>query len=184
MSKNTWLRNASIVLLLLFLIVLVGAGVVYRALWARYDGALQQLEPRSERLDGVVAAGSDIETLLGSASGTVAPLLHPAGETAQNDVQQQLRQMIMASGGTLVSSQVALEPGADGKLARIRLTATVSGEWAKLVRFMETLQMHRPPFWVRTVSIAREGAQSGPGPQAARITLQLEAPLAPEKGRP
>lgn len=184
MKMNLWRRRAMVLLLVLFLGALACAAVAYRALWNRYDNALQILEPRSERLEGVVDAGSDIETLLDSASSTVAPMLHPAGETAQNDIQQKLRQMIMASGSTLVSSQVALEPGVDGKLARIRLTATVSGEWAKLVSFMESLQTHRPPFWVRTANIMREGSSSGPGPQNARLTLQLEAPVAPEKAKP
>ncbi|RZJ62701.1 MAG: general secretion pathway protein GspM [Acidovorax sp.] len=183
-TKNIWLRRAAVTLLLLLVVIGTGAALVYRSLWARYDNALLQLEPRSERLEGVVNAGSDIETLLGSANGAVAPMLHPAGDTAQNDIQQQLRSMIMAAGGTLVSSQVALEPGVDGKLARIRLTATVTGEWSKLIRFMESLQVHRPPFWVRTVNITREGASSGAGPQNARLALQLEAPLAPEKAKP
>ncbi|MBW8463155.1 MULTISPECIES: type II secretion system protein GspM [unclassified Acidovorax] len=181
---NPWLRRAVVVVLLLFFGGLVCAALVYQALWARYDNALQQLEPRSERLEGVVNAGADIETLLGTANGTVAPWLHPGGEAAQNEVQQKLRQMIVASGSTLVSSQAALEPGAEGKLARIRLTATVTGDWSKLVGFMESLQMHRPPFWVRTASITREGASAGAGPQAARLALQLEAPLAPEKVTP
>lgn len=184
MSLNIWLRRSVVVLLVAFLGGLACAALAYRTLWVRYDNALQQLEPRSERLEGVVNAGADIETLLGSASGAVAPWLHPAGEAAQNDVQQKLRQMIVASGSTLVSSQVALEPGADGKLARIRLTVTISGEWPKLVGFMENLQMHRPPFWVRTANITRDGASSGAGPQSARLALQLEAPLVPEKATP
>lgn len=183
-TTNIWRRRAMVSLLVLVLCALAGSALAYRALWARYDSALAQLEPRSERLEGVVNAGSEIETLLASASSTVAPLLHPAGDTAQTDVQQKLRQMIVASGGTLVSSQVALEPGEEGKLARIRLTATVSGEWAKLVTFMESLQAQRPPFWVRTANLAREGSSTGPGPQTARLTLQLEAPLAPEKAKP
>jgi len=184
MKNNIWRSRAMVALLLLLLGALAGSALVYRALWARYDNALAQLEPRSERLEGVVNAGTEIETLLASASSTVAPLLHPAGETAQNDVQQKLRQMIVASGSTLVSSQVALEPGVDGKLARVRVTATVTGEWVKLLSFMENLQTHRPPFWVRTANITREGASSGTGPQAARLALQLEAPLAPEKAKP
>lgn len=188
MSKNNhmniWTRRSVGVLALLLVTALVGAALVYRALWLRYDNALQQLEPRSERLEGVVNAGTDIETLLGSASGAVAPWLHPSGESAQNDVQQKLRQMIGASGSTLVSSQVALEPAAEGKLARIRLTATITGEWPKLVALMESLQMQRPPFWVRTANITREGANSGQTPQTARLALQLEAPLAPEKATP
>jgi general secretion pathway protein M len=184
MKMNLWRRHAIVLVLALCLVAMACAALIYRALWIRYDNALQQLEPRSERLEGVVKAGAEIETLLSSATNTVAPLLHAGGETAQNDVQQQLRQMIVASGSTLVSSQVALEPGADGKLARIRLTATVTGEWAKLVNFMESLQTQRPPFWVRTANITREGASTGPVAQNARISLQLEAPLAPGKGRP
>lgn len=179
---NTWTRRAGGIVALLVLVGLACAGLGYRALWTRYDGALQQLESRSERLEGVVEAGPDIESRLGDARNAVLPLLHPAGENAQNDVQQKLRELIGAAGGTLVSSQVALEPGVDGKLARIRLTATVTGEWPKLVRFMEMLQTHRPPFWVRTASLSREGAATGP--QNARLSLQLEAPLAPGKAQP
>jgi general secretion pathway protein M len=161
-----------------------GAALTYRVLWNRYESALEQLEPRSERLEGVVDAGSEIEALLSAAGEAVTPWLHPSGESAQNEVQQQLRKMIMASGSTLVSSQAALEPAGEGKLARIRVTATVTGEWTKLVSFMQSLQTHRPPFWVRTVNITREGVSSGSGPQSARLALQLEAPLVPEKTTP
>ena len=183
-KNNIWLQRSALALLLLLLVAVVGTALLYRSLWARYDSALGQLEPRSERLEGVVNAGSEIESLLGTATGVVSPLLHPAGETAQNDIQQQLRAMIMASGSTLVTSQAALEPGADGKLTTIRLTATVTGEWSKLLKFMESLQVQRPPFWVRSANITREGGSSGTGPQNARLALQLEAPLAPEKATP
>lgn len=182
--KNIWLQRSAIVLVVLLSVALAGASLVYRSLWNRYDSALAQLEPRSERLEGVVVAGPDIETLLGTASRAVAPLLHPSGDTAQNDIQLQLRTMIVASGSTLVSSQAALEPGADGRLARLRLTATVTGDWPKLVNFMESLQVHRPPFWVRAATVSREGSATGVGVQAARMTLQLEAPLASEKAVP
>ena len=127
MKMNVWRRHSVVLLLVLLVGAFACAALIYSTLWARYNNALQQLEPRSERLEGVVNAGAEIETLLSAASSTVAPLVHPAGETSQNDIQQKLRQMIMASGGTLVSSQVALEPGVDGKLARIRRTALLSG---------------------------------------------------------
>lgn len=181
---NTWTRNAVSIVLVLSLCMLAGAGLVYRALWMRYDGALGQFESRSERLDGVVQAGTEIQERLGVARNTIAPMLHLAGENAQNDVQQRLRELITRSGGTLVSSQAVLEPGADGKLDRIRLTATVTGEWIKLVRFTESLQSHRPPYWVRTATISREGASAATGPQNARMALQLDAPLAPQKAQP
>lgn len=184
MKMNIWRRRSVITLLLVLAFLLTGAALIYQLLWSRYEVALQQLEPRSERLEGVVKASDDIESLLASANEAVTPWLHPSGETAQNEVQQQLRQMIDASGSTLVSSQIALEPAGENKLARIRITATVAGEWPKLVRFMESLQVHRPPFWMRSANLTREGANAGTGPQNARLTLQLEAPLAPEKAKP
>ena len=114
----------------------------------------------------------------------MSPWVHPGGENAPNDVQQKLRELIVGSGSTLVSSQVALEPGTDGRMARIRLTATVTGDWSKLVGFMEALQVRLPPFWVQSAIVSRDGANSGTGPQSARLALQLEAPLAPQKGQP
>ena len=181
---NPWTRNATTVVLVLALCILAGAGFGYRALWQRMNGALGQLESRSERLDGVVKAGPEIEARLGTVRNTVSPLLHPAGENAQNDIQQRLRELITLTGGTLVSSQAVLESGTDGKLDRVRLTATVTGEWVKLVGFMESLQSHRPPFWVRSITISREGANAAAGPQNARLALQLDAPLAPKKALP
>ena len=108
MKVNVWRARSLLLVGVLLLGASVAAALVYRALWLRYDNALLQLEPRSERLEGVVNAGNQIEELLGTASSTVAPLLHPGGEAAQNDVQQKLRQMIMASGSTLVSLQAPL----------------------------------------------------------------------------
>lgn len=43
---NPWLRRAVVVVLLLFFGGLVCAALVYQALWARYDNALQQLSPQ------------------------------------------------------------------------------------------------------------------------------------------
>lgn len=174
---NVWTRRAMVVTLLCGLVAATCAAFVYRALWSRYANAQEILESRSERLDGVISAGTEIESLLESVRSSVGPLVHQGGESAQNEIQQRLRQLIAASGSTLVSSQVALEPGVDGKLARVRITATVSGEWGKLLRFMGSLQTHAPAFWVRAATLMREGANSGASVQNARITLQLEAPV-------
>ncbi|AVO40728.1 type II secretion system protein GspM [Simplicispira suum] len=187
MRSNVWVRYTWIALALLALCLLVAGGLLYRSLWARYDSALGQLEARSERLEGIVKSGPQIEALLTKAQSNVSPWVHPGGENAPNDVQQKLRELIVNSGSTLVSSQVALEPATDGQMAHIRLTATVSGDWSKLVRFMEALQARLPPFWVQSVIVSRDGASNGPGPQGARLALQLEAPLAPialQKGQP
>lgn len=181
---NLWTRNACAVLFCLAAAVLAVAGGIYRTLWVRYDAALGQFESRSERIDGVIQAGPDIGKRLALVRDAVAPMLHPSGDNAQNDVQQKLRELITASGGTLVSSQVALEMGADGKMDRVRLTATMTGEWNRLVRFMQTMQTHRPAYWVRSATLAREGGTATVAPQQARLTLQLDAPLVPRKAAP
>lgn len=184
MKSNVWVRHTWLALAVLVLGFLVAGALLYRSLWTRYDSALGQLEARSERLEGVVNAGLQIEALLAKARANVTPWVHPGGENAPNEVQQKLRELIVNSGSTLVSSQVALEPGAEGQMARIRLTATVTGDWSKLIRFMEELQLRLPPFWVRSAIASRDGASNDPGPQNARLALQLEAPLAPQKGQP
>lgn len=179
---NVWTQRVLGLLALSVTVVLIASGLVYRALWVRYEQGLSQFESRSERIDGVIRAGETIEKRLGVARDIVTPLLFFRGPNVENEIQQKLRDLISASGVTLVSSQAALEEAGEKKIARYRLTATVTGEWAKALRFMETLQTHTPPFWVRSVTLMREGLPTGP--QNIRLTVQLEAPLAPAKGRP
>lgn len=181
---NVWTQRALLAALICLLAAAGAAAWVYRTLWNAYDSAQTQLQSRSERLDGVISAGPDIEATLQSLRDNIQPWLRPDGEAAQNDTQQRLRELISASGNTLISSQVALEPAAEGKLAAVRLTATVGGDWAALARLMQNLQTTMPPLWVRSASFQRDGANTGAQGQKARITLQLEAPLVPEKAQP
>lgn len=125
---NVWTQRALLTLLVGLLTAAGGAAWVYRSLWSHYDSAQNQLQSRSERLDGVISVGPDIESTLQSLRDNLQPWLRADGEAAQNDTQR-LRELISASGSTLISSQVALEPAAEGKLAAVRLTATVAGDW-------------------------------------------------------
>lgn len=181
---NVWTQRALLTSLICLLAAAGGAAWGCRALWLRYDNAQSQLQSRSERLDGVISVGPEIEATLQSLRDNLQPWLRADGEAAQNDTQQRLRELISASGSTLISSQVALEPGGEGKLAAVRLTATVAGDWTVLARFMQTLHTSMPPLWVRAASFQRDGANTGAQGQKARITLQLEAPLVPEKAQP
>lgn len=180
---NVWTRRALGAVVLFCGGALVVAGSIYRVLWMRYEQGLAQFESRSERIDGVILAGPAIEKRMTQARDVVRPMLHSNGLNAENEIQQKLREIIASSGTTLVSSQAALEPTAEGKkIQRYKLTATVTGEWGKLVRLMEQLQTHAPPFWIQSVSLLREGLPAGA--QNARLTVQLDAPLAPGGGKP
>ncbi|MBS0506421.1 MAG: general secretion pathway protein GspM [Proteobacteria bacterium] len=181
---NAWTQRALLTALICLLAVAGTAAWGYRALWSHYDGAQSLLQSRSERLDGVISVGPEIETTLTALRDNLQPWLRAGGEAAQNDTQQRLRELISASGSTLISSQVALEPAAEGKLAAVRLTATVAGDWTALAQLMQTLHGNMPPLWVRAASFQRDGSNTGAQGQKARITLQLEAPLVPEKAQP
>lgn len=176
---HPWARRALFALLALLLVLLLLAAVGYRALWLRYGDARAQLDARIARLDGVLQAGSAIDARLADARREVQPWLFPGGEGAQNDAVQRLRELVVKSGGTLVSSQAALTPAGEGKLAHARLTATITGDWEQLVHLLKALQIQRPPFWTRSATLMREGAD-GPGmPQRARLAVQFDVPLAP-----
>jgi len=173
---NAWTRRALVVPLLLLLTVVVGVAAAVWWLLQRYDNALGQLEPRLERLAGVVAAAPDIQANLDKATEHIGPWLHPAGTNVQTDVQQRLRQLIDGAGLTTVALQAA-QPDGDGPLARVRLTATLTGPWPSMVRWLQTLQGHNPAFWVQSLSLQREGRDLPTEPQTVRLTLQIDAPV-------
>ncbi|MDR2129465.1 MAG: type II secretion system protein M [Burkholderiaceae bacterium] len=183
---SAWTRLVVRIALSVLLAAVLLAAWAYHAAWVRYGDALDQLQARSMRLDGLAAAGGEIDAALKTVSTDTARWLHPASANAQNEVQQRLREIIVASGATLVSAQGVLEPAAEGQqqLALIRLTATVGGSWENVVHFLEALQTQTPVFWVRNAGFLRDGASKGGKAQSVRITLQLEAPLAPEKAAP
>lgn len=174
---NVWTRRALWVVVLLVLCGVGALAAVYRMSWQRYEHALEVLEPRLERLAGIVEAEPRISTQLDAANQTLEPLLHPGGDAAQNDVQQKLRQLIAASGSTLITSQAVLDAGSTQHLAQVRITATVTGEWPKLVLLLDALQNQRPPLWIRTSMLMRENGSQTAEPQMARLVLQVEAPV-------
>ena len=177
---NFWTRRVALTLVVALVVLGVAVGLVCAAFWQRYEQALHILEPRIERLSGIVKADSDIDAALNGANESLKLWLHAGGGKAQNDIQQHLRQIIDTTGATIVASQSVFESGDAQRLGRIRLTATVTGEWSKIVSLLEALQAQRPPFWVRSASLFRENGNAAVEPQIVRLTLQLEAPLAGE----
>lgn len=178
-SMPPWTRRALLTLLGLVALLLLLAGWGYRALWLRYDDVLAQLEARSGRLDGILQSSARIDKQLAETRAAVQPWLFPGGEGAQNEVIQRLRELVVQNGATLVSSQAVPTPAADGQLAHARLNATIDGDWEQLVRVAGLLQRHRPAFWVRSATLLREGVEAPGMAQKARLTVQLDAPLAP-----
>lgn len=180
-SLHPWTRRTLIALLLLGLLALLLAALVWQARWSRYSDDLQQLEQRVERLDGIIDAGDDIEARLTAARTALEPWLHTGGDGASNDIVQQLRELIVANDGTLASSQTAHIDADEDGLERVRISATISGEWPQLMRILAALQTRQPPFWVHSASLMQSGSRADDAPQTARLSLQLDAPLASQE---
>lgn len=176
---NPWTRRALVVPIVLLLAI--AAAVAGSATWLlqRYQTGLQILEPRIERLAGVVEAGGDIQAQLEQATQQVAPWLHPAGPNVSTEVQQRLRALIDGAGLTSVALQAA-EPDASGAVTRVRISATLTGPWPAAMRLLQTLQQQRPAFWVQSLSVLREGRDAPTEPQTVRLTLQIDAPVVRE----
>lgn len=183
---NPWARRAAWAIVAFLVVLVVLVGWAYWANWARYRSAQEQLETRMARLDGILASSAEIDTRLAQARAAVSPWFHPGGSDGQNAALQGLRDLVVASGATLVSSQAAAVPAeSDQKLPKVRISATVTGEWAQLVQLGDALQAKRPPYLVHALNIQREGLANNKAAHRARMTVQLDAPLAqPMEAKP
>ena len=180
-SLSPWARKAAWVSAGLLLLVVLLLAWVYWVNWARYAQAQNQIESRVARIDGILASGADIDARLAQARQSTGPWLHKSGADSQNEILQRLRELVVASGVTLISSQAATAATpaeAEQGLSRLNISATVSGEWPQLVKLGQALQAQRPPYLVRSLNFQREGQVSGKTTQKARMTVQLEAPMA------
>ena len=185
-ALNPWARRAAWAIAAFLVALVVVVGWAYWANWARYRSAQEQLETRMARLDGILASSSEIDAQLTQARAAVSPWFHPGGSDGQNAALQGLRDLVVASGATLVSSQAAAVPAeSEQKLPRVRISATVTGEWAQLVQLGEALQAKRPPYLVHALNIQREGLANNKAAHRARMTVQLDVPLAqPMEAKP
>ena len=174
---HRWARMAALVtagfVVLLFLLV----AWVYAVNWMRYDNALDQVESRISRLDGILGSTAEIDSRLEQARQAVDPWFHNGGAAGQNALLQRLRELVVSNGATLISSQVAAVPAeSEQKLPKVRISATVTGEWSQLVQLSAALQAQRPPYLVHALNVQREGQANNKTTQKARMTLQLDAP--------
>ena len=173
---NVWTRRALFIPILMLLCFMAISAALANRLYHRYQVGLSILEPRIERLAGVVEAGANIQSSLQLSIQTLEPWLHPASVGVQTEVQQRLRQLIDGAGLTTVALQAA-EADLSQTLPRLRISATLTGSWPSMLRAMQSIQQHRPAFWVRSVSILREGRDGPAEPQLIRLVLQIDAPV-------
>lgn len=183
-ALHPWARRTALLLLVLALAALLAAALAWQQRYVRYNHDLEQIEQRVQRLDGIVASAEQIDAELDAVSTAIGPWLHAGGDGASNEMVQQLRELIVAHGGTLASSQTALIPPEEDGLERVRISATISADWPQLMQILAALQIQQPPFWVYAASFMQTGSRAADAAQSARLSLQLDAPIAPAELAP
>lgn len=175
LSKDTGILVAT-VLVLLAPLVAGGVFVYQKHQWA--TARLAELEPRYARMEGILAAQSELDKANQQTDAMLSAYLYPADKVlnqAGNEMQQQVRDTLSAGGLRVGSSQV-LPPKADNpNLDRIQLVIKAEGELLALQTAMIGLQSIKPAVLIDSLSVNVMGTARAEAPQNLAIQLELSA---------
>ena len=175
-----WGHRAAALLLLL----LLAGGALYlladRVLIARYhyyQDALEQQQGRLEQLERMAAIREPIQQLVMSIQQdrTVIAQYLPqsAPALAAADLQQRVKAVVEAAGGTLQSTQ-ALPPTEEGNTVKVTVSAAMNGDVNSLRKVLYDLESQTPLLFLDNLQVsARESRPRLPGGRIANYTLSL-----------
>lgn len=176
-------RLGALVLLLLvvagtlYLVVERGLIVSYRF----YKERLEQQQVRLEQLERMAASREPIQQLIASIQQdrniTAQYLPQFAPSLAAADLQQHVKAVVEAVGGTLRSTQ-ALPPVEEGNAVKVAVNATVSGDTESLQKILYDLESQTPLLFIDNLDVsAREIRQRLPNGRLAdytRVQLNIQ----------
>ena len=172
--------------LALLLLVVIGTLylVVDHVLVARYRFYLERLEQqqgRLEQLERMAASREPIQQLIAKIQQdrniTAQYLPQSAPPLAAADLQQRVKAVVEAAGGTLRSTQ-ALPPVEEGNAVKVAVNATVSGDTEILQKVLYDLESQTPLLFVDNLEVsARAVRQRLPNGRLAgysRVQLNIQ----------
>lgn len=172
--------------LVLLLLVVVGTLylVVDHVLVARYRfyrERLEQQQGRLEQLERMAASREPIQQLIAKIQQdrniTAQYLPQSAPPLAAADLQQRVKAVVEAAGGTLRSTQ-ALPPVEEGNAVKVAVNATVSGDTEILQKILYDLESQTPLLFVDNLDVsARAVRQRLPNGRLAgytRVQLNIQ----------
>ena len=172
----------------LALLLLVMAGVLYfvveRGLIASYrfyEERLEQQQVRLEQFERMAASREPIQQLIASIRQdrniTAQYLPQSAPPLAAADLQQRVKAVVEAVGGTLRSTQ-ALPPVEEGNAVKVAVNVTVSGDTESLQKILYDLESQTPLLFVDNLDVsAREIRQRLPNGRLTdytRVQLNIQ----------
>lgn len=172
-SKNTWILTATFAVLLLPLVI--GAGYVFQKhQWA--SARLAELEPRYARLSGILTAESELEEANVKSAQTLSAYLHSSDKVLNqlgNEVQQQVRDVLVAGGLRVGSTQILPAKPDNSGFDRVQLTIKAEGELLALQTALVGLQSIKPAIFVDSFSIRIVGTPRADAAQNLSIQMEL-----------
>jgi general secretion pathway protein M len=172
----------------LALLALVAGGafhlVVDRGLLGRYryyQAQMEQLQGRLEQLERMAASREPIQQLIArieqdrSVAAQYLPQSAPA--LAAAELQQRVKAVVEAAGGTLRSTQ-ALPPVEEGNAVKVTVSAAMTGDTDSLRKILYDLESQTPLLFVDNLEVtARETRPRLPGGRLAsysRVQLNTQ----------
>jgi general secretion pathway protein M len=180
-AESGWGQRLTALMLLALLVGGVLYLVVDQGLLARYRHYREFLEQQQARLQQVnrIAASRDpiqqLMTKIGQDQGITAQYLpQSAPALAAAELQQRIRSVVEAAGGTLRSTQ-ALPPVEEGHTVKVAVSVTLTGDTDNLQKILYDLEGQTPLLFVDNLEVsARENRQRLPGGRMATYTrIQL-----------
>lgn len=169
---------------LALLALLVGSAfylVVGQGLLARYHDYrefLEQQQARLQQVNRIAASREPIQQLIAKLAqdkGLTAQYLpQSAPALAAAELQQRIRSVVEAAGGTLRSTQ-ALPPVEEGNTVKVAVSVTLTADTDNLQKILYDLEGQTPLLFVDNLEVsARENRQRLPGGRMATYTrIQL-----------
>lgn len=172
----------------LSLLLLLAGGALYllvdRVLITRYryyQDALEQQQGRLQQLERMAASREPIQQLLTSIQqdrAVIAQYLpQSAPALAAADLQQRVKAVVEAAGGTLQSTQ-ALPPAEEGNTVKVTVSAAMNGDVDSLRKILHDLEAQTPLLFVDNLQVsARESRprlSSGRVASYTRVQLSVQ----------
>lgn len=156
--------------------LVVGQGLLAR--YHYYREFLEQQQARLQQVNRIAASREPIQQLMAKLAqdkGLTAQYLpQSAPALAAAELQQRIRSVVEAAGGTLRSTQ-ALPPVEEGNTVKVAVSVTLTADTDNLQKILYDLEGQTPLLFVDNLEIsARENRQRLPGGRMATYTrIQL-----------
>ncbi|MCK7491831.1 MAG: type II secretion system protein GspM [Comamonadaceae bacterium] len=151
----------------LSLLILLGGGALYLLVdrgmidrYSYYQTHLEQQQDRLEQLERMAASREPIQQLIAGIlqdrNAAAQYLPQSAPPLAAAELQQRVKAVVEAAGGTLRSTQ-ALPPAEEGSAVKVTVSASMTGDTESLQKILYELESQTPLLFLDNLDVTARG---------------------------